>query len=125
MRLISLLAGLVLFAPPAVADPRAELYGTWGTEGHCARSTILPGGTARWEPYEIRPGWLRHGQVWCRLTWFPVSVRENGVFTGAHAVCGEDMVRTYNMRMVLEDEILTLKWDIFQATEPLGRCPLG
>ncbi|MEM1420138.1 MAG: hypothetical protein AAF661_03225 [Pseudomonadota bacterium] len=118
-------ASLLLFAilaPPASADERELFYGTWGTPAQCARAPIKPGGTVLAEPFEIGEEWLRHGQIWCRLRWFPVEPRASGFFTGANAQCGEDAVRGYFLGMVLEDGDLTLRWDFPLSNGPLSRC---
>lgn len=123
MRFVFLIICLAAPAAVAAADLREALYGTWGTERQCARAPIKPGGTVLAEPFEINGEWLRHGQVWCRLSWFPVEPREDGFFTGAHAQCGEDSVRGYFLRMNLSGEELTLRWDFPLSNGPLTRCP--
>ncbi|MEM6662762.1 MAG: hypothetical protein AAF666_11370 [Pseudomonadota bacterium] len=114
-----------LLTPGAAADPRAAFYGTWGTAQQCAGEPIKRGGTVPAEPFEIDEGWLRHGKIWCRLRWFPVETDGDGARSGARASCGEDAVRPYSLRMVLQGGTLTLKWDIFQSTGPLERCVAG
>ena len=119
--LIALLVSLP--AVSAKADERSRLYGSWGTERQCARAMIKPGGTVRAEPFEITPGWLRQGRRWCRLDWFPIEPRDNGFFTGAHALCGEDSARSYLLGMKLSGDQLTLRWDFPFRNGPLRRCP--
>lgn len=109
-------------AVTAAADERSAFYGAWGAAEQCARTPILPGGTVMSRPFEIGAEWLRHGEVWCRLTWFPVERRADGLFTGAHAQCGEDAVRDYLLGMTISGDSLTLRWD-FQLVGPLSRCP--
>lgn len=109
--------------PPASAEPRAVFYGTWGTEAQCAGAPIKPGGTVMAAPFEITAQWLRHGPLSCRLNWFPIETREDGVFSGAHALCGEDAVRSYFLGMRLLEGALTLRWDFPFANGPLARCP--
>ncbi|MEM7429230.1 MAG: hypothetical protein AAF441_24360 [Pseudomonadota bacterium] len=122
MRLILLLC---LFTLPAAADERKPFYGTWGTAKQCAGAPIKPGGTVRAEPFEIGPEWLRHGQIWCRLKWFPVQPRSEGLFTGAQAQCGEDAVSDYFLRMQLSGSDLTLRWGFLLQNGPLARCPVS
>lgn len=107
----------------ASADERAAFYGTWGAPQQCARAPIKPGGTVLAAPFEIDAEWLRHGQVWCRLRWFPIEPRADGAFTGAQAQCGEDSVRGYRLGMVLSGETLTLRWGFGRSNGPLARCP--
>jgi len=117
---ISFMAQLAL---PAAAEKREPFYGKWGTENQCARAPIKPGGTFLAEPFEISHGWLKHGQLWCRLTWLPIGTRENGIFTNARAQCGEDAVRDYLMRFTLSnDKELTLSWDLTTSKGPLKQC---
>ncbi|MEM9602458.1 MAG: hypothetical protein AAGA11_06325 [Pseudomonadota bacterium] len=103
-------------------DPHAPLFGTWGTASHCARLPIQPGGTVLAEPFEVGPDWLRHGTLWCALTWGPVQPRDNGLFSAAHARCGEDAVRAYFLRFNLEDDALTLRWGPFLSNSDLLPC---
>ena len=63
---------LTLAAQSAQADERAEFYGVWGTAKQCAGEPIKPGGTALAAPFEIGEEWLRQGQLWCQLSWFPI-----------------------------------------------------
>lgn len=112
----------LLFSLPVQADEREAVLGTWGTEKQCARALLKPGGTVAAEPFEISHGWLRQGDRWCRLNWFPVEKRENGIFTGAHAMCGEDSVQGYMLGMELSDDRLTLRWEFPHKNGPLERC---
>lgn len=116
------LALVVALTSPVAADERAVLYDTWGTPQQCARSTILPHGTKTAEPFEIRPGWLRHGQLWCRLTWFPAQSRKDGLFVSTHARCGEDSVNGYRLDFALSGDSLTLIWDQSLINKDLRRC---
>ncbi|MEL6980686.1 MAG: hypothetical protein AAGM38_18755 [Pseudomonadota bacterium] len=106
----------------ATLDERAAFYGSWGTPAQCAGAPIKPGGAVRAAPFEIGAEWLQHGPLWCRLTWFPIERRENGFFSGAHAQCGEDAVRSYFLGMVLADDELTLRWSFGFSNGPLKRC---
>lgn len=106
----------------AAADAREQFYGTWGTAKQCAKDPIKEGLTVRAQPFEITDEWLKQGQLWCRLDWFPVEPREDSVFTGAYAQCGEDAVRGYILGMRLSDEKLTLRWDVLLSNGPLARC---
>lgn len=119
MRIALLIAVLAM---PATAADRTAFYGTWGTPTQCARAPLKPGGTVLAEPFLIGPQWLKHGRIWCRLTWFPIQPRHGGAFTGAQAQCGEDSVRGYTLRFNLSDQDLTLRWDVFRANGPLKRC---
>lgn len=108
--------------PAAAADERKAFYGTWGTDNQCARALIKPGGTVTAEPFEISADWLRQGRLWCRLNWFSVETRENGLYSGAHAQCGEDSVRDYSLRIGLSGEDLTLRWNLLLKNGPLKLC---
>jgi len=127
MRLIFVFAiasFLSLFVTSSFAEDRESFYGTWGTEKQCSRKPIIEGGTFLAEPFEIGAEWLKHGQLWCSITWYPVGERENGTrFTNAHARCGEDSVRDYLMRFTLSDKNeLTISWDLTTKKGPLNQC---
>lgn len=113
---------LVLLAFPALADQRTPFYGTWGSEAQCTRAPIKPGGTVLAAPFEIDGDWLKHGEVWCLLNWFPVDARDGGLFSAARAQCGEDSLREYLLRMELSGEALTLRWSLLLKNGPLRRC---
>ena len=116
---------LVLFLlafPAAAADEREVFYGLWGTEKQCARAPIKPGGTVLAQPFEVGPVWLRQGQIWCRLNWFPVRSSQDGVSTGAHAQCGEEIARDYHLGMKLSGDVLSLRWGVLLRNGPLTRC---
>ena len=113
---------LILLATPAPADERAPLYGTWGTEAQCRGDLLIPDGTVRAAPFQIRPGWITQGGLWCRLSWFPVQTRPDGLFVGTRALCGEDSVRGYWLDMALDGEGLRLIWDEALVNGPLKRC---
>ncbi|MEM6546996.1 MAG: hypothetical protein AAF713_04560 [Pseudomonadota bacterium] len=113
---------IALLAFPVAADEREPFYGTWGTPEQCDRTPIKPGGTVLAAPFEISSEWMRHGPVWCRLTWFPIQSREDGAFTGAHAQCGEDAVRGYILGMELSGAALSLRWDFLLSNGPFTRC---
>ncbi len=111
---------------PATAsanEARVALYGTWGTDAQCERKPIQEGGTVLAEPFKINARWLIQGWHACSLKWGPTDIRENGIFTGAHAQCGEDSVRGYFIGMTLSGEQLTLRWDFPISKGPLKRCP--
>ena len=116
---------IALIASPAAAADRQVFYGTWGTAKQCERAPIKPGGTRPSAPFQIGPEWLRHGQVWCRLNWFPVETRGKALFTGAQAQCGEDSVRGYRLRLNLLGDELTLRWSFLLSNGPLRRCPVS
>ncbi|MEL7114616.1 MAG: hypothetical protein AAGP08_03340, partial [Pseudomonadota bacterium] len=99
------------------------LYGIWGTDAQCSEALLLPTGTKRAAPFDIRPGWLRHGQMWCRLSWFDTDTRETGLFVGAVARCGEDSVRSYRLDFALDSGTLHLIWDQTLVNGPLALCP--
>lgn len=123
MRPIAAFCMTLMLASVAQADPRTPLYGTWGTAAQCTGALIKPGGTRRATPFELRPGWLRHGGLWCRLAWFPPIPRDGGLFAGAIAHCGEDSARSYRLGLSLAGDELTLIWDDALANGPLRRCP--
>ncbi|MDX1718165.1 MAG: hypothetical protein R3287_14745 [Anderseniella sp.] len=122
MRVALLIVLTIVLALPAGADERKSFLGTWGSADQCARSLIKPNGSVRAQPFVISQGSLRHGDVWCRLDWGPVETRSNGLFTGAHARCGEDSVRQYFVGMMLSGGELSLRWDFLVMNGPLGRC---
>ncbi|MEM8790975.1 MAG: hypothetical protein AAGE80_05125 [Pseudomonadota bacterium] len=112
----------LLLSLPAAASERDAFYGTWGTEKQCTRAPVKPGVTVLAEPIEIGEEWLKQGQIWCRLSWFPIQTREGGVFTGAQAQCGEDSVRGYILGMELAEDELMLRWNVQLVNGPLQRC---
>ena len=113
---------LIIFLTAPAADKREAFYGRWGTLKQCSHEPIKFGGTVLAEPFEIDADWLRQGQLWCRLKWYPIEVRENGLFSGAFAQCGEDSVRDYSVGMILSDGNLTLRWGFPLSNGPLMRC---
>ena len=115
-------AVLLVGGSSASADPKQQFLGVWGTEAQCNREPIKDGGTVLAEPYEIGAQWLKHGDLWCSLSWGPVEDREGEYFTLATAKCGEDSVLDYLLGMTLADEMLTLRWDITLRNGPLQRC---
>ncbi len=121
MRYIFLII-IFTFTLPALADEREALYGTWGTEKQCARAPLKPGSLVQSEPFEINSQWLRRGVIWCKLTWFPIENKQDGFFTGANALCGEDTVRRYFLGMQKSGEELTIKWQFSSKHGPLKLC---
>ncbi|MEM8795847.1 MAG: hypothetical protein AAGE61_09800 [Pseudomonadota bacterium] len=115
--------GVTASFPANAEDGHKTFYGTWGTEKQCAREPIKEGGTVLSEPFEIDREWLRQGTFFCRLNWGPIEKRQDGVFTGANAQCGEDSVRGYFLGFVLSNDQLTVRWDFPQSNGPLDRCP--
>lgn len=108
----------------AKADPREVFCGVWGTARQCAGEPLKPGLTVRAEPFEIGAEWLTLGPVSCQLKWFAMEHRDDEVFPGAFAQCGEDAVRDYCLRMSLaSDGALTIRWDFPISNGPLRRCP--
>jgi len=125
MRLIFIAAIACYLTSSAYAEDRKPFYGKWGDEKQCAGEPIIEGGTFLAKPFEINSEWLKHGQLYCSLTWNPVGKRENGTkFTSARARCGEDSVRGYSMRFILSDkDELTISWDLTTTKGPLKQCP--
>ena len=114
---------LTIFTMPAFAADRSLLYGKWGTEAQCNGALITPQGTKRAAPFDIRPDWLKHGDVWCYLNWGTVAPTSGGgIFTVAQAQCGEDAVRGYNIKFRLDESELTLVWNLWIKNGPLMRC---
>jgi len=111
---------MAMLAGPAQATD--ALWGRWGDARQCAGALLLPGGTVRAAPFELSPGWLRHGPTWCRLTWFPPQPRTDGLFASARALCGEDSARSYRLDAVLQGAELRLIWDETLINGPLRRC---
>ena len=122
MRIVTVVLFLLL-PVSAFAEDRERFFGTWGTAKQCSRLPIKPGGTVLATPVEISEEWLKQGNLWCRLNWFPIETRETGYFSGARAQCGEDSIRDYLLGVVLSDEKLTLRWDLLRKNGPLARCP--
>lgn len=100
----------------------APLLGQWGTDDQCARSLLLPTGTKHATPFDIRPGWLVQGEMWCRLSWGIAAPSERGLFALATALCGEDTTRAYEVRFRLQADQLTLIWGLWNRHGPLKRC---
>ncbi|MEL6767156.1 MAG: hypothetical protein AAFP17_08250 [Pseudomonadota bacterium] len=121
IRRLALVAAFLAF--PVAADEREAFYGSWGTAKQCTRAPIKPGGTVLAAPVEIGPEWLRQGGIWCRLTWYPLERRDDGLFTAAQAQCGEDTVRDYFLRMERSGDALKLRWGFAVASGPLALCP--
>ena len=122
---ISLLSVFFLPAFAQSTSPASELnplFGVWGSETQCSRALITPKGTKFASPFEISTDWLGHGDVWCRLTWRSTDSTPNGVTAFAHALCGEDTVRDFQIKFNLEGEQLSLVWNIFHKNGPLQRC---
>ena len=105
------------------ADERSLLYGAWGTKKQCAGTPIKTGGTVLAAPFVISDQWMQHGKLWCKINWHPIDKRENGIFTGALAQCGEDSVRGYTIGFDLRDNELTIRWDFPHKNGPLMKCP--
>ena len=97
-------------------------FGTWGTNKQCARRLIKPGGSVKWEPFEINGQWLRQGNTWCSLNWGPLVSKADGFFTMAYARCGEDAVRSYLLGLELNEDKLKLRWNFPRMNGPLMRC---
>lgn len=112
----------IFFSLPATADERKALYGTWGTEKQCSRAPVVPGSLVESEPFLINSQWIKRGVIWCKLSWFPIENREDGFFTGANAVCGEDTLRRYTLSMTLAKDELTILWDFPNKHGPLKLC---
>lgn len=106
----------------AYSSDQQQLYGEWGNESQCARALITPKGTKRFSPFEVRPDWLGHGDVWCRLTWTTVRKTQEGVYAVAGARCGEDTVRDYEIIFSLINDELSLTWNRGFQNGPLERC---
>ena len=120
MKYLAMIA--LLGASAAFADERAPLYDTWGTPKQCEHVLLKPGGTVTAHPFEIRPGWLRHGDLWCRLNWFPATPRADGMFVSSRALCGEDSAQGFRLDMVLGADGLRLIWDERLVNGPMQRC---
>ena len=111
---------ICLIATPLTAQERAPFLGVWGTPIQCAGDPIRDGGTMRAAPFEITTEWLRNGDTWCALRWFPVK---GARFASTRALCGEDSAMTYRLDMLRQGESLTLIWDEALTNGPLDRCP--
>ena len=112
----------LLIATPAFAQTPPRLLGSWGTEAQCNRLLHTPRGTVRAEPFRVSDGWLAHGALWCRLTFFPAQPRPDGLYATARASCGEDNVQTHMLAFDLAKGTLTLIWNESLINGPLARC---
>jgi len=110
------------FAASAFASDLAPLYGVWGNEAQCTRALITPKGTKRFAPFDIRPDWLGHGDIWCRLGWSGASAGPERLSAVASALCGEDTILNYRIKFNLTGEDLTLVWSTGLENGPLQRC---
>ena len=119
---IFLLFFAVILTTPAHADKREKLYGTWGTEKQCARAPVVPGSLVESEPFVINSEWVKRGVIWCKLSWFPVEDKQDGFFTGANALCGEDTIQNYILSMTLAKDELTILWGHSNKKGPLKLC---
>ncbi len=73
-------------------------------------------------PFDIRPDWISHGDIWCRLNWMNVGLTTDGVQAQTHAICGEDDARDYRIRFNLKGSELTLTWNLWHVNGPLTLC---
>lgn len=119
--LIVYFAGFLVCGSVSAMDPD-RFYDVWGTEEQCSRQLLTPEGTKRAAPFDIRMGWLGHGDVWCRLNWGTVAPTEDGLFAIAQALCGEDSGRSYDVKFRLRGDQLTLVWNLWLRNGPLMRC---
>jgi len=115
---------LVFFALSTLvlATDHEQFYGQWGTESQCSRQAIIPNGTKLAAPFDIQPDWLGHGDTWCRIRWGTTTKTSNGLVAVAHALCGEDTTRSYNIQIRLAGTELTLIWNLWHKNESLMRC---
>ena len=121
MRLFTVLS-MMFFPWAGLAEGHQALFGAWGTKAQCAGDLLIEGGSVRAAPMEISEGWLKHGDIWCGLTWFPVQLRPDGVFASTSALCGEDSQRSYRVDLVLAGDELRVVWDEAWVIGPLGGC---
>lgn len=112
----------LFLASPALSATHEMFFGSWGTKAQCERTPIKAGGTVLSSPFEIDGQWLKQGQQWCTLNWGVIEKRDNGYFTAANALCGEDAPQSYFLGFILDDENLTIKWDFPRSNGPLRRC---
>lgn len=115
----------LLSFPANAEDWRTAFYGKWGTPAQCAGELIKPGGSVKFEPFEIDDQWIKHGQLWCQIEWGPLERRENELFTAVSAKCGEDAVYGYLLGMKQSEETLMLRWTLTWSNGPLQRCPIS
>jgi len=112
----------IFIAQPAFTSDQESFYGKWGTEAQCSAELITENGTKRAAPFEVRPDWLGHGDVWCRLNWVYLGSTPGGIFALTKALCGEDSTRDYQIKFELNGDELTLVWDTLFKNGPLMRC---
>ncbi|MBX2868699.1 MAG: hypothetical protein KTR18_08490 [Acidiferrobacterales bacterium] len=114
---------VILFvSTSAYSAETTPFHGVWGTEAQCSGSLIHPKGSKRAVPFDIRPDWISHGDIWCRLNWMSVRQNTAGAQADAHAICGEDDARDYRIRFHLEGDELTLTWNLWHVNGPLTIC---
>ncbi len=112
---------LPLLSSAQASDP-GPLFGEWGTQKQCAGELITPKGTKFAQPFRISKDWLQNGDVWCRITWTSVSTEGDAAIASVNALCGEDTDRHYQLRFELQDEALSIFWNLFHKNGPLNRC---
>lgn len=113
---------LFFLASTAYATDLTLLFGEWGTKAQCTRTLVIPKGTKRAAPFNIQPDWLGHGDVWCRLKWSSDGSGVDNIYALAHAICGEDDTRDYQIRFNLSGDELTITWNLWHVNGPLTRC---
>ncbi|MDU8926905.1 hypothetical protein RXV86_05875 [Alisedimentitalea sp. MJ-SS2] len=110
----------VLVPGALVSEPfeTPELIGIWGDDISCAGKPLIEGGSRSSATVEIKPGWIRNGEVWCLMDWSAPQHREEGFFINAHARCGEDAQRAWSLGFAFqrgtdasEDELILLWGD--------------
>ena len=112
----------LLFTSTGYAAEHDIFFGKWGTDKQCAEDLIIPSGTKRAAPFDIRDDWLGQGDVWCRLNWSKVTQTDDKQSAVAQAICGEDDARNYRIKFDLTGEALKITWDLWHTNGPLMRC---
>lgn len=120
MKVLALI--LIFAADPAWTGEQDPFLGVWGTTKQCNRAPLKEGGSVLAEPFEIRPGWLRQGSLWCKLSWFPIQDHGSSVFASTRALCGEDSARVYRLDFSQNPKGLYLIWDEQLVNGPLIEC---
>ena len=113
---------LIIGVPVSNATEADPLHGSWGNEQQCAGALVTPKGTKHAAPFIISTDWLKHDEVWCRLTWLSNNASEDNVSASAFALCGEDTDREYQLKFELNFGELSIFWNLFHKNGPLRRC---
>lgn len=135
MKPVAVIVLLLLFSEMAVAQaqfslqPRAgagtapqPLLGIWGTAEQCAAHESGNNDNPRLFPYRISGDWIRQGNIYCYLSWRDHEGDSDGLRAYALAQCGEDNLREYQLRLLLQQGELQIRWSEDFTTRALRAC---